>query len=489
MRGRAVSTTRVRNPIDPDDSFFWLKLFFRIFMPLLRLIWRNKVTIIYLTLTVVFFTRSTALGIFWLIATVVVPATILALDKANIAMPGIVYQLQQVLSSGYTHDWKKRKFAKEQGQAIEDGLELLRQIGVISYGDENIYDVALIKQPDFDTLVLGQMAVSPIQIHKLLSEYLTVLGYNGLTLLQPENGYQSIKLLKTDPLDVSWEIKDVQDVEVDFEKATVGAALNESGDIETISFKNISAVLVGGMSGSGKSLSMMAGLFPYLYRGAQAGKTQLYLADGKGGFDWQFCAPLAMNENPADVELDEMVELTDELVREMNRRYEILKNLEITNGWGGQLSRTEMPHLVFLIDECQNYFDSTGLDKEDKGKVQQIIGNVTRLVKKARAVAMTVVLMTQKSDTTAIPSAIRDIAQLRISLRQPTRLNSSMILGEIPDDLPVSPEQLPAGKPGIAIMMNERSEYVKVRFGFITDETIKLWKTKAQGLNLTRAES
>lgn len=319
-----------------------------------------------------------------------------------------------------------------------------------------------------------------------LKKYLDRRKYATITPIDHEGrtDFAEVFLWRTDPLRRAFEITTPDEVVTDTEAGRIqGLARDDFGQDVNLDFSGVSGMLVAGMSGSGKTLSLISGLFPYFFEGAKTGETRLFIADGKGGGDWSALAPLALNRKPGEVGITELAHITGWLCQERRRRVDFCERVGVANGWN--LPRKQMPHFTLIVDECQLFLSQGNFfTKEEKHAYQQVIRGITELVKMGRSAAITVILITQKTDGEAIPTQIRDIAQLRVSFRQPNRVGSELIFGTIPEDA-ISPHELPARMPGLAVVLNDRSEYTRCRFNYITDSTARNWREKAMR---TRAE-
>src|SRR5699024_779399 len=91
-----------------------------------------------------------------------------------------------------------------------------------------------------------------------------------------------------------------------------------------------------------------------------------------------------------------------------------------SNFWLTPIS-SEHPAEVIVMDEVQNWTDSTGDSKEVKAQKQRIVSLLTNIAKKGRSAGFTLIASTQKPDSQSLPSALRDVCTRRISFRLTTR--------------------------------------------------------------------
>lgn len=192
----------------------------------------------------------------------------------------------------------------------------------------------------------------------------------------------------------------------------------------TVMFKpsGKAGLLVSGLPGSGKTVTMLRVLEEWRAAGAV-----IRIADFKDGGDYQsFDAP----EHPViGGDMERTLAMLEDALREMDRRSEDMKQAGVTNYWDAQ---RRPPLYVVVIDECQELFETSGVDKNTKELAERARTLVRSLVKRGRSRGMFVCLLTQKPDATAIPTNIRDICEVKISGRQATPEASKAALGSLP---------------------------------------------------------
>lgn len=188
-----------------------------------------------------------------------------------------------------------------------------------------------------------------------------------------------------------------------------------------------SSLLVGSIPRMGKTFAARlpvaaAALDPYV---------RMYVFDGKGGRDWKAFEQVAHRYGTGIrvTVVEHLVATLQELVEEMNRRYEAFNALPDDLCPEGKLTpglardrRRNMPLELVAIDEIQRY-----LEHEQYGKL--IADLLTDLVKVGPAAGIMLVLATQKPDSKAIPSKLRDSVGSRFALKTMTWQASEAILG------------------------------------------------------------
>lgn len=215
---------------------------------------------------------------------------------------------------------------------------------------------------------------------------------------------------------------------------------------------NKAGMLISGLPGSGKTVTMLRILEEWRAAGAV-----ILIADFKDGGDYRsFDAP----EHPVIGDNRERtIVMLEDAMKEMTKRGEAMKRLGITNYWDVQ---NRPPLYVVVIDECQELFETSGVDKNTKALAERARTLVKSLVKRGRSRGMFVCLLTQKPDATAIPTNIRDICELKISGRQATPEASKAALGNLPteDMRPNEDQAIPPNAAGRMILAGQESDLV-----------------------------
>jgi S-DNA-T family DNA segregation ATPase FtsK/SpoIIIE len=130
----------------------------------------------------------------------------------------------------------------------------------------------------------------------------------------------------------------------------------------------------------------------------------------------------------------------------------------------------EHPLVIVVIDECQAYLDNRSLiTKEDRAVGVEIDALVRDLVKRGRSAGVLVVLSTQRPTADAIPTAIRDNANLRVCFGVRTREAAAAVLGEFSVGSEVSPI---GSRPGVGVAVMD-GDLVRFRAPLVRPEEIR----------------
>lgn len=220
--------------------------------------------------------------------------------------------------------------------------------------------------------------------------------------------------------------------------------------------------LIGGEPGGGKSVSSnnilaYAALDPYV---------EMYLADGKYGFDLSPWEPLAARVLTAQG-LDPMMEMIEELRVEMNRRYALLRKIGSPKVTGEIARRYGLHPKLLHIDEIQTW-SACGDAKEEKA----FIVGVADLVGRGRAAAIITGAVTQRPAAEVVPTRLRDILSIRWALRCTTPAASDTVLGAGRAGQGYSAALFNADQRGAGFLLSEGAAPVQTRAAFLNEAEV-----------------
>ena len=189
----------------------------------------------------------------------------------------------------------------------------------------------------------------------------------------------------------------------------------------TVNIAQVPHIMIGGTTGSGKSVLLRNLLYQCYCKGAQ-----LIIADFKGGVDyprkWESLARICCDE-------DDLIPVLENVVSTMEDRKTLLREAgcsnidEFNNSTGEHLDR-----IVFACDEVSELLDKTGLSKEQKEKVLAIEWMLASIARVGRAFGIHLILATQRPDAGTISGNIRNNMGTKICGRADDNL-SMVILG------------------------------------------------------------
>ena len=207
----------------------------------------------------------------------------------------------------------------------------------------------------------------------------------------------------------------------------------------TVDLKKIPHILLGGSTGSGKSV-----LLKLLLMQALKKNMSVSIADFKGGVDfpsiWQDNCKMCFDEN-------ELITLLTGLADELQRRKVLLRESNCRNiDEYCRETGKELKRCIFACDEIAEVLDKTGLTKEQKERVSLIESKLSVIARQGRAFGIHLILATQRPDAAVLSGQIRNNIDCRICGR------ADNILSQIILDSTAAAEQIPKDTAGKFIL-------------------------------------
>lgn len=226
-----------------------------------------------------------------------------------------------------------------------------------------------------------------------------------------------------------------KDEYLSLEDFTLTLGMSLTGKLETVDLATVPHLLIGGGTGSGKSVLAKSLLMQSLKKGAT-----VILADFKGGVDY---APVWHEKCQMVFSPDTLRATLAALTVELEHRRELFvetgtPNLAEYNKTTGE----KLPRYIFACDEVAEVLDMTGLDKAEKEVFAQILRHLSLIARQGRAFGIHLILSTQRPSADLIPGQIRTNLTLRICGR------ADDILSRIILDSPAAAEQIPLDAKG-----------------------------------------
>ena len=198
----------------------------------------------------------------------------------------------------------------------------------------------------------------------------------------------------------------------------------------TVNLTHIPHILLGGSTGSGKSVLLKLLIMQALRKGAE-----VYIADFKGGVDfpkvWHEKCRMCFAE-------EDLCNILDRLVEELERRKSALKALGCPNiDAYNEIAERPLQRLIFACDEVAEVLDKTGRSKEDKELLAQIENRLSTIARLGRAFGIHLILATQRPDANIIPGQIKNNMDFRVCGR------ADSVLSQIILDNTSAAEQIP----------------------------------------------
>lgn len=204
----------------------------------------------------------------------------------------------------------------------------------------------------------------------------------------------------------------------------LGEALDGSVIVGDFADGSTCHLLVGGQSGSGKSVLLQALIMGMGHFHSPAA-IQFSLVDPKRVTFGNIAAAIAaFLTGPVLHDTEGFLAELEALGTEMEERYTLFQEQGVENidEYNGR-ARVRLPRRIVVVDEFQDVLDS-------KATKQLVIEGVKRLGSKARAAGIHLVLATQRPDARSVPGEIKNNLAGRIALRVSEGLNSRIILDQ-----------------------------------------------------------
>lgn len=207
-------------------------------------------------------------------------------------------------------------------------------------------------------------------------------------------------------------------------------------DKVTADLKVTPHVLIGGSSGSGKSVLLKLLLMQCIEKGYD-----VYIADFKGGVDFS-----GIWERKCEIitERERLMKRLDYIVNELESRKELFYNCKCANiEQYNKLTDCDFHRIIFACDEVAELLDKTGLDKESKAEVAKIESMLSTIARQGRSFGIHLLLATQRPDSDVIRGQIKNNMDFRICGR------ADRVLSQIILDNTDGAEKIPKDKQGI----------------------------------------
>lgn len=198
----------------------------------------------------------------------------------------------------------------------------------------------------------------------------------------------------------------------------------------TVNLAHIPHILLGGSTGSGKSVLLKLLLMQALQKGAM-----VWVADFKGGVDyphtWGGLCEMVFTESDLLMTLDKLVHMLEQ--RKAAFRSVGCANLDEYN----QKLGCCVPRCIFACDEVAELLDRTGADNEKKKLLAQIENRLSTIARQGRAFGIHLILATQRPDANVLPGQIKNNMDFRVCGR------AGNVLSQIILDNTSAAEQIP----------------------------------------------
>ena len=175
---------------------------------------------------------------------------------------------------------------------------------------------------------------------------------------------------------------------------------------ETVNLAKIPHILLGGSTGSGKSVLLKLLIMQCIKKGAK-----VHIADFKGGIDfasWQNVCQIITDEKRL---LEVLTDIVDELEK---RKLCFYSTCCADINHYNELAEIPIERIIFACDEIAEILDKTGLSKEDKEIVAQIESKLSTIARQGRAFGIHLILATQRPDANILTGQIKNNVDFRV---------------------------------------------------------------------------
>jgi len=205
----------------------------------------------------------------------------------------------------------------------------------------------------------------------------------------------------------------------DTDQLLLYAGVSVTGEDVVFDLATAPHLLVGGTTGSGKSVCLHSFLLSLLLR-HKADTLQLALIDPKQVEFMPYAKLSNLYRGEIATEVPPAREMLAELVAEMDERYAIFNRLGVANINEARKRGQKLPYIVVFIEEM------AALVMED----QNVEPLIARLAQKARAAGIHLVLATQRPDAETFSGLVRSNVPARVALTVQKGTESNIILDE-----------------------------------------------------------
>jgi DNA segregation ATPase FtsK/SpoIIIE, S-DNA-T family len=199
--------------------------------------------------------------------------------------------------------------------------------------------------------------------------------------------------------------------------------LDVDGKVVATTLRDSPHMLIGGSTGSGKSVFLLSALATLMLNNAPE-TLRLVLIDPKRGLSLFRDSPFL--HQPIINEPEAAVGVLEELVGEMERRYEHMDESHMVNDIA-LYNKYEKTHPLFrIVVVLEEYADLTS----DKDLKKEIESAVQRLAQKARGAGIHLFVVTQNPLGDVVSSVIKSNLPGRAAFKVSQMVNSQVILDE-----------------------------------------------------------
>ncbi|HEY9905239.1 MAG TPA: DNA translocase FtsK [Candidatus Sericytochromatia bacterium] len=270
------------------------------------------------------------------------------------------------------------------------------------------------------------LGVKVSSLLRLSADLQVQLGIANPPLIAPQAGYVSVDLPRSDRQVAGFEdyvgathtspLPSIASV-----KIAIGVDLDGKLVEADLSDPNTCHFLVGGTTGSGKSEFLRSLLLSLLYRHSSQ-QLKIALVDPKRVTFPEF-ERMPWLLSPVVKDSENAIALMDELVTEMERRYQVFEKTGCPDlGSYNQQVTQLLPRIVCIFDEYADFM----AEKETRKALEL---SIKRLGAMARAAGIHLIIATQRPEASVVTPIIRSNLPGRVALRTASEADSAIVLG------------------------------------------------------------
>lgn len=311
--------------------------------------------------------------------------------------------------------------------------EQMRSIGLVNHADEVPVLKKKFKDPQNPRITVWEFTSQGIPLKVWKDKQAAIETALDITIfkIKNESGKSRVRLYVVPAVSDLPGMIQWQDEYLSQQSFVLSLGESFTGPV-TVDLAKIPHILLGGATGSGKSVLLKLLLMQARKKGAE-----VCIADFKGGVDfptiWHKQCRMCFEEQST-------LELLTELTEELERRKQLLTasgqpNIDRYNETTGE----KLKRFIFACDEVAEMLDKTGLTKDQKEIVSKIESRLSMIARQGRAFGIHLILATQRPDANILSGQIKNNLNIRICGRadhvlSQIILDSTEAADQIPDD-------------------------------------------------------
>jgi len=208
------------------------------------------------------------------------------------------------------------------------------------------------------------------------------------------------------------------------------------GEKVKVNLSKVPHLLIGGSTGSGKSVLLKSLLMQSVKKDAK-----VYISDFKGGIDF---APIWHEKCTFITQEAALLDTLTAIVQELENRKRLLKECGCANiSEYNRTNNTTLKRILFACDEVAELLDKTGLSKEQKELISKIEQHLSTIARQGRAFGIHLILATQRPDANILSGQIKNNIDYRVCGR------ADNVLSQIILDNTDAAERVPKDSQGL----------------------------------------